>query len=468
MSKPQKKTKGKKPQKKRSVHGLPVLRPNVAGIDIGSRVHYVAGPIREDGSINVEHFATTTPSLQSMLNWLQEQGVESVAMESTGVYWIPAFELLESNGIEVLLVNAYQTKNVTGRKTDVLDCQWIQLLHSCGLLSGSFRPDEEICRLRAIKRQWSNLIAQSTKAMQWIQKCLDQMNVHVHHAVSEVSGKTGMAIIRAIVAGERNPHKLAELRDKRCKKSVTEIADHLVGNWRSEHLFNLENALKLYDSFEEMIKVYEARILEELKTLQPPERRNSLVPAHPNPRKEKVLKLRGNQALREDLWRLTGVDLTHIDGINTEAALTVFTEVGMDLSRFPTEKHFNSWLRLAPKHGITGGKQIKSKRRAMGATRISNVLRMAALSLAKSKSSLGGYYRRLSRRKDASVAIFATARKLATLIYRMLRYGQDYVDAGEQAYEQQFHDRRLSGMKRTLQSMGYQVIPLESEFQVSG
>ena len=467
MRKVQKK-RSRKNHKNQSIHGLPVLRPNVAGIDIGSRTHYVAGPIPKDGSRNVKSFDTTTSGLQLMVDWLLEQSVESVAMESTNVYWIPAYELLESHGIEVLLVNAHQTKNVTGRKTDVLDCQWIQLLHSCGLLRGSFRPDESICRLRAIKRQWSNLVAERTKAMQWMQKCLNQMNVQVHHAVSDISGKTGMEIIRAIVAGERDPHKLAEHRDKRCKKSLLEIAEHLTGTWRHEHLFNLENGLKLYDYFEEMIELYEAKILQEIKALQPPERRDLPLPAHPNPKKERVLNLRGNQTIREELWRFVGVDLTRIEGINAGIALTVITEVGMDLSCFPTEKNFNSWLRVSPRYGITGGKQIKGKKRAMGASRISSVLRMAALSLAKSKSALGAYYRRISRRKDASVAVFATARKLATLIYRMLRYGQDYVDAGEQAYEQTFEEKRLAGMKRTLQSMGYQVIPIEEGFQVSG
>jgi len=453
----------KRKAQKNSIVGLPVLRPNVAGIDIGSREHYVAGPIPVDGSQNVRRFDTTTPGLLKMVEWLRSQGVESVAMESTSVYWIPAYELLESRGFEVLLVNARQTRNVSGRKTDVLDCQWIQRLHSCGLFNGSFRPDETICRVRAIRRQWSNLVAERTKAMQWLQKALDQMNVQVHHAVSDISGKTGMAIVRAIVSGERDHRKLAGLRDKRCKKSVDEIADHLMGNWRSEHLFNLEQALALYDHLQAMIKLYETRLLEEIEEFQPPERKNAVVPSHPNPTKEKVIKLRSNQVAREALWRVLGVDLMRIDGVNIETALTVFAEVGMDLSLFPSEKHFVSWLRLSPKHDITGGKQIRSKKiRSLGATRISSTLRMAALSLANSRTSLGAYYRRISRRKDASVAIFATARKLAILIFRMLRYGQDYVDIGQQAYEQHFQERRLAGMKRALKSMGFQVVPIET------
>ena len=447
--------------KKATAVGMPVLRQNVAGIDIGSREHFVAGPFPFDGSRNVQRFDTTTSGLLAMVEWLEEQGVESVAMESTGVYWIPAYELIESRGIEVLLVNAHQTKKVTGRKTDVLDCQWIQQLHSCGLLIGSFRPDEAICRVRSIRRQWANLVAERTKAMLWIQKALDQMNVQVHHAVSDLSGKTGMTIVRAIVAGERDPRKLAGHRDKRCKKSESEIAEHLMGNWRTEHLFNLEQSLALYDNLQGMIASYEARIIEELEQLQHPERKSISIPAHPNPAKEKVLKLRGNQAVREALWRVIGDDLTRIDGINAETALAVFSEVGMDLHRFPSEKNFVSWLRLSPRHAITGGKQIKSRDKSMGASRIASSLRMAALSLSKSKTALGAYYRKIARHKGASVAVFATARKLATLTYRMLRYGQDYIDIGEQMYEEQFRERRLAGMKTTLKSMGFQIVPLE-------
>lgn len=460
MAKPWKKSHKKKSRRK-SVIGMPVLRPNVAGIDIGSREHYVAGPIPADGSSNVERFDTTTRGLHEMVEWLHAQGVESVAMESTSVYWIPAFELLESNGFEVLLVNSHQTRKVAGRKTDVLDCQWIQQLHSCGLLSGSFRPDEAICRLRALKRQSANLVEERTKAMQWMQKSLDQMNVQVHHAVTDTSGKTGMAIIRAIVDGERDPYKLASYRDKRCKKSVEQIADHLMGNWRSEHLFNLEQALSFYDHIEAMIASYDAKLLKEIEALQAPERREADVPEHPNPAKQKVIKLRGNHIIREALWRFSGVDLTRIDGVNAEAAFTIFTELGPELSCFPSEREFCSWLRLVPRHGITGGKPIKSKVKSMGANRVSKALRMGALSLKKSKTSLGAYHRRIARRKGASVAIFATARKLATLVYRMLKYGQDYVDVGEQAYEQQFQERRLASMKKEMELMGYKVIPLD-------
>ena len=221
-----------------AVTALPVLRPNVAGIDIGSRQHFVAAPQREEGRANVRAFATTTSELNALADWLREQDVVSVALESTSIYWIPVYDLLESRGLEVLLVNARQLHNVPGRKTDMHDCQWIQVLHSCGLLRGSFRPGEQIARLRAIHRQLSNLVAEQTRAVQWMQKALDQMNVHVHHAVTDLTGQTGMAIVRAIVAGERRPSELAKLRDHRCQKSEAQIAEHLTGTWRAEHLFS--------------------------------------------------------------------------------------------------------------------------------------------------------------------------------------------------------------------------------------
>jgi len=434
----------------------------VAGIDLGSTEHWVCGPLRQDGRPNVRVFRTTTPQLEQLADWLLEQGVESVAMESTHVYWIPVYELLEARGLEVLLVNARQLHNVPGRKTDMSDCQWLQRLHSCGLLRGSFRPHESICRIRALHRQLGNLIAERTRFVQWMQQALDQMNVQVHRAVSDITGKTGMAIVRAIVDGEREPLRLAALRDKRCRKSVEQIAEHLTGNWRDEHLFNLRSALELYDVIQERIALYEAQLNEELRAMQPPERREQDVPAHPNPAKEKALSARAEQPTRTQLWRFAGVDLTRIDGISTGAARTVVSEIGHDLSAFPTEKHFVSWLRLSPRTAISGGKPLPKKRNGTGATRVAGVLRMAALSLARSRTALGAYFRRIARRKDGSVAVFATARKIATLIYRALRHGHEYVDIGQDAYEAQFHQRRLAGVKAAAESMGYQLVPREA------
>ena len=453
-----KKSKKKTLKEQAPIGAIPVLRTNVAGIDLGSRTHFVAGPVRADET-NVLEFGTTTSELNALADWLAEQGVVSVAMESTGVYWIPIYEILESRGFEVLLVNARHLGNVPGRKTDVLDCQWIQLLHSCGLLKGSFRPADEICALRTLKRECANFVHERTKAVQWMQKAMDQMNIKVHHAVTDITGTTGMSIIRAIVAGERDPLKLAAHRDKRCKKSYEEIAEYLTGNWRDEHLFNLKKALEFYDHMQSTIESYETKLFEEIEHLQPLESKNESVPAHPNPVKEKAIQKRDDQKMREALWRLSGVDLCRIDGISAECAMIFLTEVGPDLSAFKNEHKLVSWLRLSPKYGVSGGKPLKRKKATMGASRVAIALRMGAMSLRNSKTALGAYFRRISRHKGFSVAVFATARKLATLIYRMIKYGVDYVDIGEQAYEMQFIKRRLEGLKSSALAMGYTLVP---------
>lgn len=436
------------------------IHPQVAGIDLGSREHWVCAPEVTPGKPNVRTFGTTMEQLQHLANWLLEQGVESVAMESTSVYWIPLYELLESCGIEVLLVNARQLRHVPGRKTDMRDCQWIQLLHSCGLLRGSFRPHEMIVRIRTLHRQLSTLMAESTRFVQWMQKALDQMNVQIHRAVTDLTGQTGMAIVRAIVDGERDPVRLAALRDGRCKKSSREFAEHLRGNWRDEHLFNLKSALKLYDMTQREIAAYEARILEEIRALQPVERRDESVPKHPNAIKEKAIRRRGGHHLRTELWRFAGVDLTRIDGIGTEAALTLLTEAGLDLTAFPSEKHFVSWLRLAPKTAFSAGKPLRYKKaNGTGSTRAAAVLRMAAVSLKHSKTALGAAFRRKARHKGWSVAVFSMARRLAVLVYRMLRYGQDYIDIGEACYEDRFRRRRLAGLTDAAKSLGFKLVP---------
>ena len=305
---PKKKTKQKSDRV--AAVALPQIRPKVSGIDLGSRERWVCAPAESKEKSNVHTFGTTMPQLRKLANWLQAHRVESVTMESTNVYCIPIYELLESCGIEVLLVNASQVHNVPGRKTGMKDCQWIQRLHSCGLLRGSFRPEEAIAGLRARRRQLGNLVAVRTRYVQWMQKALDQMNVQVHRAVSDLTGRTGMAIIRAIVAGERDPVHLAALRHGLCRKSREEFAEYLDGNWREEHLFDLASALTLYDGIEERIVAYETRILEEIRALQPEERREEPVPPHPNGVKKSPIRGQGQPQVRTDLWRFAGVDLT--------------------------------------------------------------------------------------------------------------------------------------------------------------
>ena len=445
-------------------HELPAYREHAAGIDLASTEHWVCCPSADGSAPNVRKFGTTTPELEQLVAWLQAEGIETVAMESTHVYWIPLYELLESRGLEAYLVNARQMHNVPGRKTDMQDCQWLQLLHSRGLLRGSFRPGESITRLRTLHRQLGNLVEERSRFMLWMQQSLDQMNVQVHRAVTDMSGETGMRIVRAIVDGERDPRKLAALRHRNCRKSVEEFEACLTGTWREEHLYNLERALRMYDAVQEGIDAYEGRLLEEMEALQPEERREAEPPPHPNPRKERALNAKGQRAQRRTLWRVAGVDLTRIDGIGVGTARTVVTEVGLDLSAFPDENHFASWLRLVPRTAISGGKPLRGKLSSgTGATRIAKALRMAAVSLQHSKSALGAEFRRIARRKGYSVAVFAIARKLAQLVYRALRYGQEYLDIGEEAYEQRHQHRALASVAARAADLGYDLVSRESE-----
>lgn len=381
-------------------------------------------------------------------------------MESTGVYWIPLYEILDSRGFEVLLVNARYISNVPGRKTDMLDCQWIQLLNSCGLLQGSFRPCEDICRLRALIRERNTMVDQRSDWIRRMQKSLDQMNVCVHHAVSDISGATGMAIIRAIVSGERDPHALACLRDPRCRKSESQIAEELTGTWRPEHLFNLRQALRMYDQCNAVVEEYDSEILVYLSRLQPEDTAVQSAPTHPSKPKARNMAKRGQEPLRQALYRFSGFDMTLIDGIGVDTASVVISELGLDFSGFPDEHHFVSYLRLAPNLSISAGKKVPGKSRSTTCTRVSSALRMAASTLRNSNTALGGFYRRMAWRKGASVAIFATARKLAQIIYRLVCYGQAYVDAGAEAYNARFDQRRLNFYTNALKTMGYAVNPL--------
>lgn len=442
--------------------GLPAMRPQVAGIDIGSRQMHVCAPSAGDEQaepVQVRVFATTTAAIEDCGRWLKELGVESIAMESTGVYWIPVLEILESAGFEVLLVDTRPLSRVPGRKTDMSDCQWIQNLHRCGLLKGSFRPQEAIVQLRSLVRQKAVLVAEQADWVRRLQKCLDQMNVRVHHAVADTQGMTGMAIVRAIVAGERNPRRLAELRDARCHKSEEQIAALLQGHWRADHLFNLEQGLKLYDALGERITAYEQEIEKRMQELTPPAAASQTAPPLPNAARMKALKRRQQLQRRQTLFRLAAADLTSIDGIGVETAEVLISEYGVDLRCFPDEHHFIAHLQLAPRQAISGGKPLHKRRGRSARTRAGHALRMAATALRNSRTALGAYYRRLARTKSASIAVFATARKLAALVFRLLRWGQAYVDEGQQAYEQRYRAARLRSLAETAAQFGYQIIP---------
>jgi len=417
------------------------IRRNVAGIDIaGHADHYVCGPRRDDGTCEVEHFGTTTPELHRMLGWLKERYVESVAMESTSVYWIPVADLLEANGLEVLLVDTREVNMVPGRKSDVKDCQWIQKLHSCGLLRGGFRPPEEVAAVRTVLRERENLTQMRTQCLQQMQKSLDLMNIRVHHAVSDIDGKTGMDIIRAIVEGERDPLVLAKLRDRRCKKSEEKIAEHLTGTWRDEHVFNLTQAHLTLQFIDERINAYEQKVADMFKRLaadsdhpQPP-----VPPADTCTKKEKQ-----NMGEKADLSRIMGFNMTDLPGIGYDTAATIVSELGSDFSRFPTEKHFAAYLGLAPRLGKSAGKNVRQKKRCKNTSRAGQALRMAASTLHKSESEMGGYYRSVARRADRKTAVKATARRMAHLIYRGIKYGQAYVEQGAKAYEQRMRERTV-------------------------
>jgi transposase len=451
---------GKRINVKRAEGLLSVTRANVAGIDLGSVEHYGACPPRH-GQANVRVFGTSTPELAALADWLKAEGVESVAMESTGVYWIPIYELLEQRGLEVVLVDARQMKHVPGRKTDMIDCQWLQLLHSCGLLRGSFRPADAFCRLRALVRQKAALIEEQSTWLLRMQKSLDQMNVRVHRAVSDISGTTGMAILRAIVAGERDPRVLAKLRDPRCSKSIRQIIDELTGNWREDHLFNLKEALAMYDFILQRIGSYEAEIQRILQDLASTANLGA-APELNNPNKSKTMRRRGQEVMRQALYGACAADLTNIDGISISTAEVVLSELGPDVKAFPTEGHFVSFLKLSPKLALSGGKPIRKRPKGTASTRVGAALRMAAVTLRNSQTALGAAYRRLARRKGASVAVFAIARKLATLIYRMLRYGTAYLDEGVEAYERRFQAARLHTCQQIAKQLGYKLMQDES------
>ena len=427
---------------------------HAAGIDIGAESHYVAVPEgRDPEGRDVRQFAAFTADLQALADWLTRCGIETVAMESTGVYWIPLFELLAERGFDVKLVDPRQLKSVPGRKTDVVDCQWLQQLHTFGLLSAAFRPDDQVCVLRSYLRQRAMLVTYASHHIQHMQKALEQMNVKLAHVVSDLTGVTGLAIIRAMLAGERAPEVLAKLRDHRCKHDEETIARSLAGNWRAEHLFELRQALELVEFYRTRVVACDHEIEAQLARFDD-KRGGQHLPAEP--RQRKIGRNEPHFDGRNHLHRLTGVDLTRIDGIDAHTALKVVGEIGLDMSRWPTEKHFASWLALAPGNKVSGGKKISGRTKA-SANRAAAALRQGANSLYHSKSALGAYFRRMKARLGAPKAITATAHKIACLIYRMIKFGTEYVDKGQDYYERRYRTRVITSLSRRAQELGYQL-----------
>lgn len=440
---------------------LECINLNAAGIDIGSGSHFVAIPEGRD-EFCVREFKSFTTDLYELADWLKHCNITTIAMESTGIYWIPLFEILEERGFEVRLVNPKHLKNVPGRKSDVLDCQWLQQLHKFGLLLGSFRPAEEICELRAYTRQRDGLVKSISTHINAMQKALGLMNIQLHNVLSDITGQTGIKIMRAIVAGERCPKKLAEFRDIRCKNSSEVIEKSLVGNYRTEHLFKLRQELSLYDKFQEMLAECDAAIEICLQSFE------EKIDIFANPLAPKQKKKRRKNELyfdaREYLYKMTGVDLTLIDGLDSHSVLKLFGEVGLDMKRWPSANHFSSWLGLAPGTKISGGKRLSGKTKPT-ANRAAEVFRIAAFTLSNSNSALGAFFRRMKARLGPPKAITATAHKIARLFYTMIRYGIDYRDTGATYYEEQYQKRIIKNMQYKALQMGFSLVPVAVETQ---
>lgn len=457
MSKRRSKTKSKSINVPKLPPHLQHMNLNAAGIDIGSERHMVAVPEGRD-PVSVREFGTFTADLEALATWLKQCGVTSVAMESTGVYWIPLFELLERHGFEVKLVDARHVKNVSGRKSDVLDCQWIQQLHTYGLLAGAFRPPDEICVLRSYLRQREMLTQSASMHIQHMQKALQQMNLLLHNVVSDITGVTGMKIIKAILAGERDPRVLARNRDQRCHNTTATIAKSLVGNYREEHLFALRQALDLYETYQDKIVDCDQAIIKQVEKQPNSSDEDPPTPAKPVQARDRI---RAGVDVRDLLFKKSGVDLFAIPGLAADTLLTVASEVGFDMAPWKTEKHFASWLSVCPGTKKSGGKVLNNKTKR-NPNRATQAFRMAANSLSHSQTALGAFYRRIKARSGGQQAVTATAHKIARIYYAMLTQGTSYVELGQQAYEQRYKERRIDHLKVQAKSLGFQLVPCAS------
>jgi len=447
--------------------GLEVMHPSAAGIDVGNSAHYVA--VRPDRDAEpVRRFECFTADLHRMADWLQSCGVKTVAMQSTGVYWISLFEILEARGFEVYLVNARHTKNLPGRKSDVQESQWLLKLHTYGLLSNSFHPTAQIRILRTYWRQRGNHIQAISMCIQRMQKALTQMNVQLANVISDLSGVTGQRIVRAILAGDRDPKKLAALADPRIRASQEEIAKSLEGTWQPELLFVLKQEMAMYDVYQERIiecdrelrthlQGFVDRIAGEPPKAESPAKEPTTKASRTTKRNKKTQGHAPDFNLGGELQRISGVDLTRIDGIDVMVAQTIISEVGLDMNRWKTEAHFASWLGLCPDNRISGDRVLGKGTRHV-VNRAATALRMASTTLLKSKSYLGAQYRRLRTKLGAPKAITAMAHKLARLVYRMLKYGQEYVDKGMQYYDERYRKQQIDLLKKKAAKLGLQIV----------
>jgi len=432
---------------------LSVIHAHAAGIDVGATEHWVAVP--GDDPAEVRRFGACTADLEAVADWLAACGVTTVALESTGVFWIPLFELLESRGFDVRRVDARQLRHIPGRpKTDAHDAQWLQRLHTYGLLAAAFRPDEPVCVLRSYLRQRAMLVTYAAQHVQHMQKALTQMNVKLQHVVSDITGVTGRAIIRAIGAGQRDPAELAKLRDDRCGHSAADIARALYGTWRAEHRFALQQAVALYDFYHRQVAACDRQIEEHLRQFAD---HSGGRPLPPKARRRRRGDHRPAFDARAALYRMAGGDLTGIEGIEESTAPVVLSEIGTDMSRWPSAKQFCSWLGLCPEHRISGGK-VLARRTKPCANRAAAALRLAAHALHRSQSALGAFLRRLKARVGAPKAITATAHKLARLVYSLLKNGTAYVTQGMEEYERRYRERLVQNLSRRAKELGYALV----------
>jgi transposase len=440
---------------------LQQLNLNAAGLDIGASEIYVCVPSGRDEHC-VKVFSTFTADLYALADWLQQCGVTTVAMESTGVYWIPCFQILEQRGFEVYLVNATQVKNVPGRKSDVLDCQWLQQLHSYGLLRHSFRPDEQTCVLRSLVRHRQMLLRSRASHIQHMQKALQQMNVQLMQVVGDISGTTGLRIIRDIVSGNHNPTQLAKHRDCRCAKSEAEIAKALQGDYRLEHLFVLRQALELFDFYTQQVQTCDTQIEAVLSQL--PQSSETELP--PPARRGGKAKNQPNYDLRTYLYQCLGVDLTAVPGLDVLSVQTILSEIGTDMSKWATVKHFTAWLGLCPRPDKSGGKVLRSHT-TKTKNRANLAFRQAAAALQHSHSALGQFYRRMRTKLGTPKAITAGAHKLARIVYHLLKERVPYEAIPTAQADAQYRERMLKQLQRKAQQFGAKLVLDSSEQDTS-
>ena len=464
----------------RPAASMPVINPHAAGIDIGASEHYVCVPADSvpQGQSPVRRFGAFTQDLDQLVELLRSCGVTTAAMESTGIYWVALYEKLEASGITAVLVNARHIGQVPGRKTDVKDCQWLQQLHSYGLLNGSFRPGPEFCRLRTLLRYRANLVEQKGRQVQQMQSSLQQMNVLLHHVVSDLDGDTGFRIVDAILEGQRNPEVLVQLRDYRIKRSTeAEMQAALQGRWQEEHLLILKQARNAYQFFEQQMAECDASIEMVLKTLPSaapspapvvqPEGSAAAplaAPAQAEPVKKKRKRKAGGNAPKQDflpeLMRICGSDLSKVGGLNMLSILILISELGTDMSKWRSEKAFCSWLGLAPGNKISGGR-VLSSRTPLVINRISTLLRTLAINIGRTDTWLGSHHRRMRARLGPAAAATATARKLACVIYHLLKTREPYVDINRLLYEEKIRKHRLAKLRKQAQELGFQIVELQ-------